>query len=88
MDQIEYRAVFKFLTKEGKHAKEIHNRLTAVYDDTAPSFATAKHWHKEFRRGRESLEDDPFMAFACTPFYAVQRVAYTFVCFGLSPILR
>ena len=59
MDKIEYRAVIKFLTKEGKNAKEIHDRLVAVYNDTAPSYATVTRWHKEFRHGRESLEDDP-----------------------------
>nr|CAD45369.1 transposase [Bythograea thermydron] len=59
MDKIEYRAVIKFLTKEGKNAKEIHDRLVAMYNDTAPSYTTVTRWHKEVRHGRESLEDDP-----------------------------
>nr|CAD45368.1 transposase [Bythograea thermydron] len=59
MDKIEYRAVINFLTKEGKNAKKIHDRLVAVYNDTAPSYATATRWHKKFHHGRESLEDDP-----------------------------
>ncbi len=33
-------------TKEGKNAKEIHDRLVAVYNDTAPSYATVTRWHK------------------------------------------
>jgi hypothetical protein len=28
-----------------------------VYGDSAPSYATVKNWVKEFRLGRESVED-------------------------------
>ena len=59
MEKVEHRAVIKFLTKEGKNAKEIHERMVAVYTDTAPSYATIARWNREFRHGRESLEDDP-----------------------------
>ncbi|KAK8383367.1 hypothetical protein O3P69_019026 [Scylla paramamosain] len=57
MEKIEYRAVIKFFTKEGKNA-EIHDRLVAVNNDTALSYATLTLCHKEFRHGRDSLEDD------------------------------
>lgn len=41
MDKIKYHAVIKFLMKEGKKVKEIHDRLVAVYyNDTAPSHAS------------------------------------------------
>ena len=59
MEKVEHRAVIKFITKEGKNAKEIHERMVAVYTDTAPSYATIARWNREFRHGRESLEDDP-----------------------------
>ncbi|XP_031637772.1 histone-lysine N-methyltransferase SETMAR-like, partial [Contarinia nasturtii] len=59
MDKIEYRAVIKFLTKEGVAPKDIDDRLRAVYGDRAPSYATVKLWAKQFKWGRESLEDDP-----------------------------
>ncbi|XP_031638897.1 protein GVQW3-like [Contarinia nasturtii] len=49
MDKIEYRAVIKFLTKEGIAPKDINDRLRAVYAPRA----------KLFKWGRESLEDDP-----------------------------
>ena len=59
MDKIEYRAVIKFLVLEGNTAKQVEERLTAVYKESSPSAATIKRWVKEFQRGRESLEDDP-----------------------------
>jgi len=54
----QYAAVIKFLCKEGRAAKEIHDRLCAVYGDCAPSYSTVTRWSNEFWRGRESLEDD------------------------------
>jgi len=36
----EFHAVIKFLCKEGRAAKEIHDRLCAVYVDSAPSYRT------------------------------------------------
>lgn len=57
--KIEYRAVIKFLTKEGLTPTQIKERLTVVYGDSCPSYATIKNWSKLFRWGRESLEDDP-----------------------------
>lgn len=30
-----------------------------MYNNTAPLYATVTRWYKEFRHGRESLEDDP-----------------------------
>ena len=59
--KFEFRAVIKFLCKEGRAAKEIYDRLCAVYGDCAPSYSTVivTRWSNEFWRGRESLEDDP-----------------------------
>ena len=59
MNKIEYRAVIKFLTKEGQTTDQIYNRLCVVYGDIAPSKATVGNWVREFQRGRDSLEDDP-----------------------------
>ena len=50
---IEFRAVIKFLTKEGAKAKEIHRRMADVYGDSSPK------WSAEFKHGQDSLEDDP-----------------------------
>jgi transposase len=59
MDKIEHRAIIKFLTREGNSAMEIKNRLSAVYGDSSPSYKTVKFWSKQFKWGRESIEDDP-----------------------------
>ena len=56
---IEFRAVIKFLTKEGAKAKEIHRRMADVYGDSCPKYSTVAKWSAEFKRGRDSLEDDP-----------------------------
>lgn len=55
----EYRAVIKFLRLEGSSAKEIYDRLAAVYGPSVPSFSTVTRWFNEFQRGRQSLEDEP-----------------------------
>ena len=52
---IEFRALIKFLTKEGKNAKEIHKRMTGVYGDSSPAYSTVAKWAGEFKRGRSSL---------------------------------
>jgi histone-lysine N-methyltransferase SETMAR len=57
-DNIEQRAVIKFLTLEKKGPKEIHERLVGVYGDSALSDKTVKKWSKLFKWGRLSLEDD------------------------------
>lgn len=59
MDKIEYRAVIKFLVKEGIGPKIINDRFRVVYGDSAPSYSTVKHWASLFKLGRKTLEDDP-----------------------------
>ena len=56
---IEFRAVIKFLTKEGAKAKEIHRHMADVYGDSSPKYSTAAKWSAEFTHGWDSLEDDP-----------------------------
>ena len=56
--EFEYRAVIKFLLKEGCNATAIHQRSVAVYDDSAPDYCTVTRWFKEFKCGRQSVEDD------------------------------
>ena len=56
---IEFRAVIKFLTKEGAKAKEIHRPMADLYGDSSPKYSTVAKWSAEFKRGQDSLEDDP-----------------------------
>ena len=55
----EFRAVIKFLTKEGSKAKEIHRRMADVCGDSSPKYSTVAKWSAELKRGQDSLEDDP-----------------------------
>ena len=56
---IEFRGVIKFLTKEGTKAKEIHRRMADVYGESSPKYSTVAKCSAEFKRGRDSLEDEP-----------------------------
>ena len=47
---IEFRAVIKFPTKEGTKAKEIHRRMADVYGDSSPKYSTVAKWSAEFKR--------------------------------------
>jgi len=55
--KFEFHEVVKFLCKEDRAAKKIHDQRRTVYGDSAPSYSTVSRWSN--RRGRESLEDDP-----------------------------
>ena len=59
MDKIWHRGVIKYLQKKGLPPKDIHSDMVATLGDEAPALSTVQKWAAEFRRGRESLEDDP-----------------------------
>ena len=44
---------------EGKGPTEIHKCLKALYKDIGPSYDIVKYWAKQFKLGRDSIEDDP-----------------------------
>lgn len=52
MEEIEYRAVIKYLFLKGKTPAQIKDELDAVYGDTAPSFAVVKLSIAELERER------------------------------------
>ena len=47
---IEFRAVIKFFTKEGAKAKEIHRRMADVYGDSSP-----KYFIPQWQSGQQNL---------------------------------
>lgn len=57
--KFENRVVIKFLLKEGCNVTAGHQHLVAVYGDSAPNYCTVTRWFNEFKRGHQSLEDDP-----------------------------
>jgi len=56
---LEQRSVIKFLTKEGKKPKEILESMVADYGESASSYYKVKFWSKQFKWGRDFIEDDP-----------------------------
>ena len=59
MDKIWHRGIIKYLQKKGLAPNDIHADMIATLGDDAPALSTMKKWAAEFKRGRESLEDDP-----------------------------
>ena len=58
MDKIWHRGVIKYLQKKGLMTKEIYADMVSTLGDDALALSTVKKWAAEFKRGRESLEDD------------------------------
>ena len=59
MDNISYRAVIRYLGHEGFTPKEIREDMVVKLGEDAPSHSMVQKWAVEFRRDRESQEDDP-----------------------------
>jgi len=63
-NNMETRAVIKFLFLQGKAPKEFHAILTETLREHAPSYAIVKNWVAQFKRGDFSpvmclVLDDP-----------------------------
>src|SRR6476619_5411601 len=59
MENVGVRAVIRYLGLKNLSPKEIHEDMTATLGEDAPSYSMVKKWAAEFKRGRQSLEDDP-----------------------------
>lgn len=59
MQPVEYRAVIRFLYLNGRTPLEIFDDMKATYGEDAPSYDVVKHWHRQFRHGRTSVETAP-----------------------------
>jgi histone-lysine N-methyltransferase SETMAR len=59
MDKFEVRANIKFLTKLDWKPVKIIEALQQVYGEFSPCRAVVYDWIKQFKEGREDLQDDP-----------------------------
>ena len=57
--QKEARAVIQYLQTKGMSPKEILEDMVQTLGEDSPSYSTIKKWAAEFKRGRDSTEDDP-----------------------------
>lgn len=57
-DDQEQRVAIKFCVKLGKSATETFEMLKTAYREGALSRSRSFEWHKRFKMGRETTEDD------------------------------
>ena len=58
MEKLSLRIVIKYFCKKGMFLKEIHEDFMETFGKESPSYSTVKKWVAEFKRGKESVEDD------------------------------
>ena len=58
MEKVEVRAVIKYLCEKGTTPKEILEDFMITLENESSSYSTVKKRAAEFKRGRESIEDD------------------------------
>ncbi|XP_029646598.1 uncharacterized protein LOC115220588 [Octopus sinensis] len=56
MEAAECRSVIRFLYLKGQTPKETFDAMKNVYGHDAPSYDVVKHWHRQFKCGRTSVE--------------------------------
>lgn len=50
---------YQISAEKGVIPKDIHADMAATLGNGVPTLSTVQKWAAEFKRGRESLEDDP-----------------------------
>jgi len=73
MDKFQKRADTKYLFLKGMSGKAIHYDMLATLGDYAPVYRVVKIWLAEFKRGRNSVEDEH-----CSGCPKTQQVPKTF----------
>ena len=58
MEKVEIKVVIKYFCRKGKHPKEIHEDFIETIGKESLSYSTVKTWAADFKRGRESADDD------------------------------
>jgi len=56
---LEQRINFKFCVKIVKSANEMLALLTVAYGEYALKKSSVFEWHRQFKEGREDVQDDP-----------------------------
>jgi len=56
---LEQRISIKFCVKIGKSASETLAVLTVAYGEYAIKKSSVCEWHKQFKEGRENVQEDP-----------------------------
>ena len=51
--------VIRYIGLKGFTTKEIHEDMVVTLRENVHSYNMVKNWAAEFKRGRDSLEDDP-----------------------------
>ena len=59
MEQVDYRAVIRFLYLKGHTPADAFDEMKEVYGDDTPSYDVVKHLHHQFKCGRKSAETAP-----------------------------
>ena len=59
MEPVEYRAVIRFLYLKDHITKETFEEIKETYGDDTPLCDVVKHWHRQFKCGRTSVETAP-----------------------------
>ncbi|XP_041364231.1 histone-lysine N-methyltransferase SETMAR-like [Gigantopelta aegis] len=59
MDNISHRAIIHYLGPKGLTPKDFHEDMVITIGEDDPSYSMVKKWAAEFKRGSESLEDNP-----------------------------
>ena len=57
--RLEHRSTIKFLDLEDQSPYNIHERMTAVYGDSAPSRTMVFEWARRFKNRQLNIEDSP-----------------------------
>jgi len=58
MDKFEKNTVIKYLFLKGMSGKVIHDDMLATLGDNATAYSIVKSWLAEFKRRRNSVEDE------------------------------
>lgn len=59
MATLEQRGAIFFLSRKGLKLSEIVSEMKSVYGESCPTESTIKKWNKDFKCGRDTIEDAP-----------------------------